>query len=318
VVPELADRSQFAFVSPDFFYVDTTCGLGINEKVDPWYVIGILNSRPAELLYRKTTVPKANGFLIYKTMFLNPFRIPDPARVPGEIVEKISRLAERVQQNNAHSLQVEKAFALLVDMSLPAATNNYQNFQRDYYDVMQNWSDRKFLVADALQLKDPIAGIRVEVKSQTNGDQVVNPKTLCLSYKSESSSPWRPLLQLQADNAELALFLVLAIRRFLDENSRKSVWKLNGKSASKRTVDVLLQSLVLPVWNFGAGTWREVTRQKISDIICGLRQQFPNCEINPAVLDAANVQAEREIDALAFSLYGMEEEAEQLLETELE
>jgi hypothetical protein len=61
-----------------------------------------------------------------------------------------------------------------------------------------------------------------------------------------------------------------------------------------------------------------VTRQKISDIICGLRQQFPNCEINPAVLDAANVQAEREIDALAFSLYGMEEEAEQLLETELE
>jgi len=126
-------------------------------------------------------------------MFLNPFRIPDPARVPGEIVEKISRLAERVQQNNAHSLQVEKAFALLVDMSLPAATNNYQNFQRDYYDVMQNWSDRKFLVATPFNSKTLSQGLESKSKVKTNGDQVVNPKTLCLSYKSESSSPWRPV-----------------------------------------------------------------------------------------------------------------------------
>jgi hypothetical protein len=39
-------------------------------REDLLYVLGLLNSRLIEFYYKQTTVPKANKFLIYKTMFL--------------------------------------------------------------------------------------------------------------------------------------------------------------------------------------------------------------------------------------------------------
>lgn len=72
LVPELADSNRFALADEYLFYGDTVCGITIKDvtKGSIFYILGILNSRLIEYFYKQTTVPKANRFYIYKTMFL--------------------------------------------------------------------------------------------------------------------------------------------------------------------------------------------------------------------------------------------------------
>jgi len=76
IVPELAETNRFALAPEGSFYGDTVCGITLKEttKESLNYILGVLNSRLAEFYYKQTTVPKANQFYIYKTMFLK--RIP--------------------------------------------------------------------------------------------------------------------------------------------------------------------------------------------------------------------------------------------------
>lgn len=72
LVPELAESNRFALANGSQFYGDTVCGITsrpeISENIN--YVLGLLNSHLLEFFYKSTTVPKANQFYIYKTMFL--------------------------------------------------------------------------------------------------------------------------------------------------------------------------------------------------------------------------------------------------------
>ena len=71
VVAELAETSRFCIAREEHFYGDTVCGIALRKDVkeDLRFVLGILNSALIEYVFKKTTVPKANGFFIYKTMF---------------------------------------------------------------------------------------------------------------------------------------------------------------------------------------------------------------------------------------------------------
>ena len=74
ITPELSDKNQFMLSSENIFYGDTVCGISLKEDykniLDIKYLLAILNSKLIEWYYKKTTVPKANGFFIYKVMFL--------------------------------------------------------------------------------------------------------------------------------------------------------------------------------------------------------------------------------------------------------
>ena len=72
LVPELAETNRFALADKHLFYGDTVCGITIKETVreDILYILGLLNSRLVGYLYKQMTVPKANQFYIWKTMFL--------------------------------------------------------------------------------------------------------------------------------------------------------------------------------------------------------------------------------------------------------
>ncbi len=76
VVPELAEHNRFAISEEQQLYGDTACGItfrqDLREQLE--YILGLLNSRLLEFYYHRVTVPKANRFFIYKTMFLR--RIP--------------------------------------------------------------------------------------------------------------------------------------------------------------------------------------------------------------------------------------------------
>jgi type I restriction-modification system DNA methylase subunit len=81
VVPELSDHNRFAIADPTHFYGDTVCGITLLHNVEEslFYFLGLLNSKFIEFYYKQTTVPKANQFYIYKTMFLKniPIRTID-------------------------------------------------------------------------------------------------------------------------------------------------------------------------------------------------------------------------------------------------
>lgn len=77
IVPELASTNRFAYCEESIFYLDTACGILLKTKDHSTYLylLGLLNFSLLEFYYKKTTVPKAGGFYIYKTMFLNQLPI---------------------------------------------------------------------------------------------------------------------------------------------------------------------------------------------------------------------------------------------------
>ncbi len=103
LTPEIAEANRFAKVSNEYFYLDTACGIVLNPeaKESDLYVLGVLNSRLIHYVYRYTTVPKANGFLIYKTMYLNNVpmrRIDFSSGAEGATHDNIVQLVERMTE----------------------------------------------------------------------------------------------------------------------------------------------------------------------------------------------------------------------------
>ena len=74
ITPELSDRNRFTIASANTYYGDTVCGIRIKDKyknrIKLKYLLAVLNSELIEWFYKKSTVPKAGGFFIYKVMYL--------------------------------------------------------------------------------------------------------------------------------------------------------------------------------------------------------------------------------------------------------
>jgi len=100
VVPELSDSNRFALADEQQFYGDTVCGITLlpNTPENILYILGILNSKLIEYYYKKTTVPKANGFYIYKTMFLKKIPIKRIDFLDITEAERHNRIVSLVNQ----------------------------------------------------------------------------------------------------------------------------------------------------------------------------------------------------------------------------
>jgi len=108
IVPELASSNRFALCDESIFYLDTVCGIIPKNKSHRTYLylLGLLNSSLLEFYYKQTTVPKAGGFYIYKTMFLKklPIRHIDLSNPADKkmhddlvaLVEKMLKLNKRL------------------------------------------------------------------------------------------------------------------------------------------------------------------------------------------------------------------------------
>ena len=75
LTPEISERNRFTISSSNSLYGDTVCGIVLTEeftdRINLKYLLGLLNSQLIEWFYKRTTVPKAGGFFIYKVMFLS-------------------------------------------------------------------------------------------------------------------------------------------------------------------------------------------------------------------------------------------------------
>lgn len=103
VVPELAQGNRFASCDKTTFYLDTVCGIILkNGKPHAYlYLLGLLNSSLLEFYYKNTTVPKAGGFYIYKTMFLRGLPIhlaaldnPAEKKTHDALVARVDKMLE--------------------------------------------------------------------------------------------------------------------------------------------------------------------------------------------------------------------------------
>ena len=77
VFAEINNKNQFHIVN-EYFYTDSACGFEIKEEYLKYesIILKYLNSRIATYFYQKISVPKANGYFIYKNSFLKDFPIP--------------------------------------------------------------------------------------------------------------------------------------------------------------------------------------------------------------------------------------------------
>ncbi|TAN42554.1 MAG: hypothetical protein EPN22_12360 [Nitrospirae bacterium] len=114
ITPELSERNRFALADANVFYGDTVCGIVINDnymhRIEYKFLLAVLNSKLIEWYYKKTTVPKAGGFFIYKVMFLKNVPIKVFSIVSQQkiitLVDKI--LAAKKKDPNADTLTIEK------------------------------------------------------------------------------------------------------------------------------------------------------------------------------------------------------------------
>ncbi len=113
VVAELSDSNRFCIASDKQFYGDTVCGITLSTDITEniHYVLGLLNSRLIEVYYKRTTVPKANGFFIYKTMFLKNIPIRRINFLVSAEKAKHDKMVQLVEQ--ILTLHTEKAAARL-------------------------------------------------------------------------------------------------------------------------------------------------------------------------------------------------------------
>ena len=155
VVPELAESSRFAIADPTQFYGDTVCGITLKPDVHENlnYFLGLLNSKLIDFYYKAITVPKANGFYIYKTMFLKriPIRRIDFDNRPEKLSfgwtkfrgagqdahQEISRLVQEIVESNKkkHADKLAPAQLERLDAKIADTDAEIDNLVYDLYAI---------------------------------------------------------------------------------------------------------------------------------------------------------------------------------------
>ena len=140
---EIAAGAKFALSTEEEFYLDTVCGIVLRNKskAHALYVLGLLNSRLLEYYYKRTTVPKAGGFYIYKTMFLKslPIRLVDLAdpsqkKLHDDLVALVDRMLEL--NKKLHSLsEFEAEQRLAVEKEIGGIDENIDTLVYDLYGL---------------------------------------------------------------------------------------------------------------------------------------------------------------------------------------
>ena len=228
---------------------------------------------------------------------------------------RIAFLAKKIQETGDSITALEKTFDECLEATLPLLDPQMQSFKSDYYDNPGYWNNRRAVPTDILTLNDSVVNISVKNKIESiDGRNSASP-FVTISYQSERFGEWKELIELEPLSDDVRIFLVLAANRFLRENKRRRAWKLSGgPKASKRTVDIVLGSLVIPVWGLlhGGTSRTESNLENISRLMATLRKRVDG-ELNPSVLEANRDLLDIEINEILFDLYKMNSEERRLV-----
>jgi adenine-specific DNA-methyltransferase len=109
VFSEVNNRNDFVLVDT-CFYSDSACGMEIKDEFKSFenYLNLYLNSSIITYLYKKISVPKANGYLIYKNAFLKklPVFLDDSLKLPEDInQENFDQLLAKIFNISEHEME---------------------------------------------------------------------------------------------------------------------------------------------------------------------------------------------------------------------
>jgi hypothetical protein len=110
-----------------------------------------------------------------------------------------------VQRANHYLAGLAGDFETQLIAGLPISSSG-GNFYRDYYSVPEYWKTRRLIPEDALELAEPVVGIRVESElQQRTAVESPSATSLVISYRSERNGTWKPLVDLEPVDRELGL-----------------------------------------------------------------------------------------------------------------
>ncbi len=109
VVPDVALTSRFAFDPGHCAVLHSAYYVVPDLEVDPWFLTGLLNTKPIEFLIHLTAPVVKDGFRRYRRQFLAKLPIPD---APSRVRRRIARDAQRGDQ-----AALERAAAQLFGLS---------------------------------------------------------------------------------------------------------------------------------------------------------------------------------------------------------
>ncbi|MEL7669406.1 TaqI-like C-terminal specificity domain-containing protein [Methanobacterium sp.] len=147
LVPELAESNRFALAEENLFYGDTVCGIKLKDTnyENILYTLGVLNSKLIEFLYKKTTVPKANQFYIYKTMFLKniPIREIDHSNSKEDaaykkIISSVDKLINIYKHSHSENKEIDNKIIQETDNQINNLIYQLYNLNNDEIEIINN------------------------------------------------------------------------------------------------------------------------------------------------------------------------------------
>lgn len=111
LTPEVAATPNFAIVEGNTYVADSGTAIVLPDKSDDlYYITGLLNSRILGRYHQRRSVPKANGYLIYKHAFLKRLPIRFPPSDQSFLYDKVARLAKANSERAAELVQIDLDF----------------------------------------------------------------------------------------------------------------------------------------------------------------------------------------------------------------
>jgi hypothetical protein len=308
-VPRLVNRLCAVLDEAGEYCLDNVDVGGITvdpRQVSPRYLLAVLNSTAADFFLKSRSTRFRGGFTSANKQFLSTIPVPTPAALSEARRERAQALDGLVSEsiaNDRHYRNLIREFDALLQASLPADPTRNSNFANDYYGRVQFWASRRLIPEGALQLTERVTGIRVDDLLDT----VAGLRTrLTISYRSGNAGSWKPLVELHAVSEELACFVVLAFTTQL-QTGRLS---LARSTRLRRTVDQVLNAIVLPTWPLAGTTDAQLSA--VRDLMTALRTRVPG-ELSLSAIVAQKQSLEAQIDQIVMDLYGLSDDEQRFL-----
>lgn len=264
---------------------------------DLYYILAVLNSILVEYYYKKTTVPKAGGFFIYKTMYLNNIpirRINFSNSREKEMHDKLVDCVDTTIVRNKPKIDLLKIF----EQVLKNHTHEFPPFGKAYYEKAE--------YVKKMDKKAESIASSIEEVSKIFLEEKGNSLVFSVLLKEER----KEALRIKIADEDFRLFLFYSIRKYLEENKRRKKWTTKSSPA---VLDVLLGRIEVPVFKTKAKVYDPYQNMKMINLVMEefktkFHQRFPKGNLHLSQIENEIQDTDNSIDALVFKLYGLNKE----------
>ncbi len=274
LTPEVAATPNFVVLGGDTYVADSGTAIVLPSSSDDLhFVCALLNSRILGRYHQRRSVPKANGFLIYKRAFLKrlPIRFPTPDQ--SYLYDKLVRLSKLNSQRALELAQIDLDF-----------TKYVQEFGLDSKTDVGSWI--RPLPPRDIDVLSTRRGKLLRVKTQLDGTTLLITGKVRLEnvdYEGTGSDD-EPIVRLKLDEPRMSF-----LRYYLP-------WAHMAKAFTTSARLNLYQKLLK----------QPLPRMTPDELVVSVQRYEPIFKRHLALTDEIR-DAERQLDEAVASLYGLDE-----------